>query len=165
MKDDKLSSKVLPDEKELEAAYQKVAGFWDSTLHNVSAYKEYLELTRNDKPVSTLREENLLFKPVTQMALAHVALLAQRKGLKWSTLVSKLNRINWAFDNELWYNILVIGSANKKMITGKESIRGAGMVISYMIMGNRMTKAELDDVRQIIQNARNNDSADMPEMV
>ena len=81
------------------------------------------------------------------------------------SIVEKLNRINWSFNNELWFNILVIASANKKMITGKESIRGAGMVIAYMIMGNRMTRSELDDVRQIIRNARNDESAKLPEMV
>ena len=85
--------------------------------------------------------------------------------IEWSTLIGKLNRINWAFDNELWYNILVIGTANKKMITGKESIRGAGMVIAYLIMGNRMAKAEVDDVKQIIRNARNDEKASLPDMV
>ena len=165
LKEDKLSSKVLPNEDVMEEAYQKVANFWVATLENVSAYKEYLQLTRENKPVSALREENLLFKPVTQMALAHVALMAQRKGIEWATIVEKLNRINWSFGNELWYNILVIGSANKKMITGKESIRGAGMVIAFLIMGNRMNRAETDDVRQIIRNARNDDNAMLPDMV
>lgn len=165
LKDRKLSSKVLPEEDELEAAYQTVANFWEMSLQKVDAYKTYMELSRSKKPVSTLREENLLLKPVTQMALAHVALMAQRKGIEWASIVEKLNRINWSFNNELWFNILVIASANKKMITGKESIRGAGMVIAYMIMGNRMTRSELDDVRQIIRNARNDESAKLPEMV
>ena len=62
-------------------------------------------------------------------------------------------------------NILVIGSANKKMITGKDSIRSAGMVIAYMVMGNQMTRSEVDDVRQIIRNARNDDSAALPRMI
>ena len=165
LKDRKLASKVLPEEDELEAAYQTIANFWEMSLQKVDAYKTYMELSRSKKPVSTLREENLLLKPVTQMALAHVALMAQRKGIEWASIVEKLNRINWSFNNELWFNILVIASANKKMITGKESIRGAGMVIAYMIMGNRMTRTELDDVRQIIRNARNDESAKLPEMV
>ena len=58
-----------------------------------------------------------------------------------------------------------MGSANKKMITGKESIRSAGMVISYIVMGDIMTPSEKADVKQLIQNARNNDDADMPTMV
>ena len=100
----------------------------------MQAYQQYLELTHNNKPVSNLREENLLLKPVTQMALAHVALMAQRKEISWDSVVGKLNQIDWSFNNELWFNILVIGSANKKMITGKDSIRSAGMVIAYMVI-------------------------------
>ena len=51
------------------------------------------------------------------------------------------------------------------MITGKEAIRGAGMVISYLVMGKDMTKEEIADVKQIIRNARNDDNAEMPPMV
>ena len=99
------------------------------------------------------------------MALAHVALMAQRKGISWASVVGRLNQVDWSFNNDLWFNILVIGSANKKMITGKESIRSAGMVIAYMVMGNQMTRSEVDDVRQIIRNARNDDSAPLPQMI
>ena len=99
------------------------------------------------------------------MALAHVALMAQRKGINWESAVGKLNQIDWSFNNDLWFNILVIGSANKKMITGKDSIRSAGMVIAYMVMGNQMTRSEVDDVRQIIRNARNDESAPLPSMI
>ena len=104
-------------------------------------------------------------KPVTQMALAHAALMAQRKGIQWDAVVGKLNLIDWSFNNELWFNILVIGSANKKMITGKDSIRSAGMVIAYMVMGGQMSQGEVEDVRQIIRNARNDQSAPLPPRI
>jgi len=58
-----------------------------------------------------------------------------------------------------------MGSANKKMITGKESIRGAGMVIAYIVMGDVMTPSEKADVTQLVQNARNSENAEMPTMV
>ena len=165
LKDKRFASKKLPDNAALEEAYQTIASFWRATLDGVQAYQQYLELTRNNKPISNLREENLLLKPVTQMALAHVALMAQRKGINWESAVGKLNQIDWSFNNDLWFNILVIGSANKKMITGKDSIRSAGMVIAYMVMGNQMTRSEVDDVRQIIRNARNDESAPLPSMI
>ena len=91
--------------------------------------------------------------------------MAQRKGISWESVVGRLNQVDWSFNNDLWFNILVIGSANKKMITGKESIRSAGMVIAYMVMGNQMTRSEVDDVRQIIRNARNDDNAPLPQMI
>ena len=96
---------------------------------------------------------------------AYQQYLAQRKEISWESIVGKLNQIDWSFNNDLWFNILVIGSANKKMITGKESIRSAGMVIAYMVMGNQMTRNEVDDVRQIIRNARNDDTANLPSMI
>lgn len=77
----------------------------------------------------------------------------------------KINRISWSFENELWFNILVIPSTNKKMMTGKESIRCAGMVISYIVMGRYMKKEDIESVREIIRNARNDQEAKLPEMV
>lgn len=67
--------------------------------------------------------------------------------------------------NSLWFNLLTIGSAQKKMITGKESVRAAGMVISYLVMGNKMTDAEVRSVKEIIRNARNNEDDSLPDMV
>jgi DNA sulfur modification protein DndB len=165
LKDENFSSKLLPEDERLEEAYQRVADFWSVSLSHINAFRQYLDLTEQDLPVSKLREENLLLKPVTQMALAHVALMAQRKGISWVSIVDKLNMIDWSFDNDMWFNILVIGSANKKMITGKDSIRSAGAVISYMLMGDRMTQAEIADVRQIIRNAKNDENATLPSMV
>lgn len=86
-------------------------------------------------------------------------------GIEWSDVVTKLNSVNWSFNNDLWYNILVIGSANKKMITGKESIRSAGAVITYLIMGDQMSRAEVEDVKQIIRNARNDETAELPSTI
>lgn len=85
--------------------------------------------------------------------------------MEWETVAGKLNSIDWSFTNELWYNILVINRANKRMITGKDSIRGAGAVISYMILGNRMTRSEVEDVRSIICNAQNDPSAKLPPLL
>lgn len=165
LKDRGFSTKMLPDTAALDEAYKTVAPFWSITLKGVRAYQQYLELTRNNRPVSNLREENLLLKPATQMALAHVALLAQRKEISWRTVVGKLNRVDWSCNNELWFNILVIGNTNKKMITGKDAIRSAGMVIAYMVMGSQMSQEEIEDVRQIIRNARNDESAPLPQMI
>lgn len=165
LKDENYSSKVLPDEEELKAAYQRVANFWSVSLEKIQAFREYLELTHADLPVSRLREESILLKPVTQMALAHVALRAQRKNIRWEDIVERLNQIDWSYTNDLWFNILVIGSANKKMITGKDSIRCAGAVISYLIMGDELTRSETDEVRQIIRNARNDENAKLPSMI
>lgn len=165
LKDKKFSAKALPREDEIESAYREVSDFWGILLKNLETFQEYIWLTQNDRTISIMRDSNLLCKPITQMALAHVARMAKSKELPWLSIVEKLNQVDWSFDNELWYNILVIGSANKKMITGKESVRGAGMVISYLVMGDEMTKAEIEDVRTIIRNAKNNPKEPLPKRV
>ena len=165
LKDNKFSTNVLPEEGEVEEAYNEVAEFWNVLLNNLEAFQEYIQLTRRDKTISAMRESNLLLKPVTQMALAHVAKMAKSKDIPWKDVVEKLNKISWSFDNEIWFNLLVIGSANKKMITGKEAVRGVGMVISYLVMGDKMTKAELADVKTVYGNAKNNPDEELPTMV
>jgi len=165
LKDERFSSSILPDKDRVEEAYKYVSDFWKISLDKIVAFRQYMQLTEEDKPITSLRESNLLLKPVTQMALAHTARMANIKNVRWEDVVVKLNRINWSFDNDLWFNILIIPSANKKMITGKDAIRRAGMVISYLVMGNKMVSDEINDVTQIIRDARNDENAKLPEMV
>lgn len=165
LKDDKYSSKAMLSPDIVQNAYKTVSDFWKLSLGGLDAFKQYINITEADRPISGLRESNLLLKPVTQMVIAHTARMAQSKGIAWDEIIERLNKIDWSFDNDLWFNILIITSANKKMITGKEAIRGAGMVISYIVMGKVMTKDEVADVKQIIQNARNDEYADLPDMV
>ena len=51
------------------------------------------------------------------------------------------------------------------MITGKESIKSAGMIISYLIMGDKMSKTEIGDVHKIIRDAHDNQEEPLPKMV
>ena len=159
------STKVLPSQKELDTSYEEIKHFWDTLLKNVFVYQEYLELVHEDKPVSRLREQNLLMKPVTQMALAHVAVIAKAKAVPWDEAVKKLNLIDLSFEKELWFNVLIIGRAQKKMITGKEAVKSAGMIISYLIMGDSMTESEIEEVSIIIKNSKNDPEAPLPEKV
>ena len=99
------------------------------------------------------------------MALAHVAYWAQCKELAWSDVVAKLNKMDWSFENPIFFNLLVTGTAKKKMITGKESIKAAGQVIAYIVMGAEMTKTEVNEVKDIILNASNNTVDTLPEMI
>ena len=160
------SAKTMPsDEEAINEVFAENTEFWRELLSGMRVYKEYLELTKLDKPISQLREDNLLMKPVTHMALAHVAYFAKQKGLTWSEVVKKLDKVDWSMDNSVWFNILVIPAKKKKVITGKESIRAAGMVISYMVMGDRMTESEVKEVKEIIKNSTNGTSEKLPEMV
>lgn len=165
-KDRGWSAKVMPsDDDAIEEVFEENTDFWKQLLEGMSVYKEYLALTKIDKPISQLREDNLLMKPVTHMALAHVAYFAKQKGVEWSDVVTKLDKVDWSMDNSVWFNILVIPAKKKKVITGKESIRAAGLVISYMVMGDIMTHAEINEVKEIIKNSTNGTSDKLPKKI
>ena len=68
-------------------------------------------------------------------------------------------------DNPVWFNILVIPAKKKKVITGKESIHAAGLVISYMVMGDLMNKYEINEVKDIIRNSTNGANDKLPEII
>ena len=53
----------------------------------------------------------------------------------------------------MWVNILVLGNANNKMITGKDNIRSAGMLLAYMVLGKKMKPEEVNQVKEILQKA------------
>lgn len=93
LKEKGYSSKLLPSQEEQEVSYEEIVEFWRELLAETDVYKEYLELTKADKPVSLLREQNLLMKPVTQMALAHVAALAKKKVFHGRKLLPSLTRL------------------------------------------------------------------------
>ena len=145
LRDENYPKNMIPSDDQVEAAYKKVSDFWKISLDKLEAFRQYKQKSVDDETISILRETNILLKPVTQMALAHTARMANSKGEDWKVICDKLNKIDWSFENDLWYNILVIPSANKKMMTGKDAIRSAGMVISYLVMGKKMSSFEIQD--------------------
>lgn len=165
LKDEDINVNFLPDESFVNDCYDEVKQFWEILLDYVDVYKKYIEKTLEYNIAAEYRTNNLLFKPVTQMALAHVAYMAKKKHIDFKQVTILINKIDWSFENKLWQNILVIGSAKKKMITGKESIRMAGMIISYLTMGNSMNEREKSSVLEIIRNATADETAVLPAIV
>lgn len=162
LKDFAYSSKRLPQWNEIENAYSIVKEFWRELLEGLSIYREYLRLTAANEKVSDLRKNSLLMRPVTQMALAYVAYKGRQKKVPWKAIVEKLDAVDWSFENPIWTNLLVTGTVRKKMITGKEAIREAGMVISYMVMKGEMTDSEINEVNEIMINASNGERRHLP---
>lgn len=129
---------LLDGQKDLatvEDAYQLVVSFWSATL-NLSGYQQYLALTHSNKPVSALRKDNLLFKPVTQAAIAYAALLARQKDVSGDAAVKKLDEIDWSINNRLWHDILCSSDAKHRMLHGRKTIQNTGTVIFNIIMSD-----------------------------
>lgn len=165
LKDDNFDINFLPDDNVLEDCYGENCKFWKVLLEEVDVYSEYIEKMFEKNIAAEYRSSNLLFKPVTQMALAHVAYTAKKKRIDFETVAKKLNRIDWSFENKLWENVLVLGNAKKKMITGKDAIRNAGQIISYMTMGNVMTEREKNNIEEILRIARDDQAIELPEYI
>lgn len=152
----------LPDVKGQEYVIKCVTVHKSKGLEYGSVILPYCSAAIN---IMKLRDDNLLMKPVTHMALAHVAYYAKQKGIEWGSVVEKLNKVNWSMDYSLWFNILVVPAKKKKVITGKESIKAAGLVISYMVMGENMSEDEEAEVREIIRNATNDEKDELPPII
>lgn len=165
LKDRDINSSVLPDREEIEECYMETEEFWNILLEQIDAYKEYMEHSLERNMGSELRKDNLLMKPVTQMALAHVALFAKEKGLEFTNVAAKLNEIDWSYSNKMWQNILVIGSSKPKIMAGKDSIRNAAAIIEYLTMGSKMTAKERESVLEIIRNATADENATLPKVI
>ncbi|MGL5436961.1 MAG: DNA sulfur modification protein DndB [Lachnospiraceae bacterium] len=165
LKEYSFNTNYLPEEDIVDLCYETVEAFWVGLLENVKVYNEYMKKILDFNIAAEYRQRNLLFKPVTQMALAHVAYYASKRNVEFNSIALLLNKIDWSFENKLWQNILVIGSAKKKMITGKDAIRNAGLIITYITMGNIMTSDEKEDVLEIIRNAEDNIDAELPIIV
>lgn len=138
---------------------------WPEVLNGIDVYQQYLELLKADKPVSALRDQSILMKPAAQIALAHVAVIAKRKKVPWGQVVEKLNHVDWSLDNRLWFNVLVSENAQRKRIVGKGAIRSAGMVISYLVLGELMSESEIAEVQNILQQAHNDPNETLPTMI
>ena len=165
LKEDNFNINFLPDENVVEDCYNENCKFWQILLEEVNVYKEYVDKMCEKNVAAEYRSVNLLFKPVTQMALAHVAYFAKKKRIDFRTVAYKFNRIDWSFGNELWENILVLGNAKKKMITGKDSIRNAGQIIAYLTMGNNMTEREKSVILEIVRIATDNQNVELPMII
>lgn len=165
LKDEDIDINYLPDEEIVDECYRVVSEFWKTLLTEVEVYRNYMDKILDYNIAAEYRMNNLLFRPVTQMALAHVAYMAHDKGMGFKDVAVLFNKIDWSFDNKLWQNILVLGSAKKKMITGREAIRNAGLIISYLTMGNKMNEREQNNVIEIIRNAMDDPTAKLPEII
>lgn len=157
LKDDKsINKKQCPSDEIIDEKYEKVALVWSYLLDNLDQYIKYLSILRQENNVSNiianLREQNLLFKPVTQMAMAIAIRLAEAKGANTLEIITKLNKVDWSFDSDIWQGILVM-KGTKKVFAGKEAIRNAGRIISYMVAGERYTREEKQDLLETIRKA------------
>lgn len=157
-----ITPKTRRTDDKLQQGIDFMNDFWNRTLAEVDAFKEYREYVIDGNPLENIRKKNLLLKPVTQMALAQAVSVAMKYGYEYKDLTSKINQINWSPEYYVWSNILVTNSSNKKMITGSQALKEAGNIIAYMLVGQHFTVDEKQNLLQIIRQANDDDSVELP---
>lgn len=168
LKDDKSINKAQrPSVELINEKYEKVALVWRLLLKNLDPYIEYLKILKQEKNASKniaiIRQQNLLLKPVTQMAIANAIKIAQTKGVDTLNIITKLNKIDWSFNSSTWQGILVIKDT-KKVFAGKDAIRNAGRIICYMVSGDKYTSQEKQDLLEFIKNT-SGDKSNLPTCI
>ena len=157
-----ITPKTRRNEDKLQQGIEFMNDFWNRTLTEVDAFKEYKDYVIEGNPLENIRKKNLLLKPVTQMALAQAVSVAMKYGYEYKDLTSKINQINWSPEYYVWSNILVTSSSNKKMITGSQALKEAGNIIAYMLVGQHFSADEKKNLLQTIRQANADDSVELP---
>lgn len=157
-----ITPKTRRNEEKLEQGIRFMNDFWNRALTEVNAFKQYKQYVIDGNPLDKFRKQNLLLKPVTQMALAQAIRTAMDYGYQYKDLTSKINQINWNPEYYVWSNILVINSKNKKMITGSQALKDAGEIIAYMLIGNEFSDEKKEHLLLTIRQAQDNDKIELP---
>lgn len=160
-----ITPKTRPNEDKLNQGREFMKDFWNKTLTEVDAFREYMQYVIEGNPLEKIRKKNLLLKPVVHAALAQAVRIAMDYGYEYSMLIPKLNKIDWSPSNYIWTNILVTTSSNKKMITGSQALKDAGSLIAYMLIGERYDQAEKDRLLRVIREANDDETIDLPPVI
>ena len=160
-----ITSKMCRDEGKLEQGMQFMKVFWNKTMEEVDAFRDYKQCIINGESLEEYRKKNLLLKPVTQMALSQAVRIAMDYGYCYEDLIPKINRINWDPEFYAWSNILVTTGSRKKMIVGSKTLRDAGGLIAYMLIGEEYSKGEREHLLNVIREAHDDESAKLPPIV
>ncbi|WP_163853737.1 DNA sulfur modification protein DndB [Paenibacillus elgii] len=134
----KREKKIRPEEKVLTEKTSEVVEYWTEMLERLEVYRKYIDIVdgvEKNIDVPSLREKNLLLKPVTQMAVAIGYELAKEKGLTLNEFVQQLNKIDWSYSNPVWSQVLVVPNTSK-VISHKQAINNTGRLIAYLAAGN-----------------------------
>lgn len=160
----KIDRKFRPKDTVVEKRYSQVAEIWEKLIEGLDDFREYVSIIEgmSDNDISELREQSLLLKPVTQMALAVATRLALKRGVDLDTIIERLNRISWEMTNDLWKGVLVIPGTTKVM-SGKTSIQTAGRLIAYLVAGEHYSDTEKMELFASLSNLGN--KSELPEPI
>lgn len=127
--------KVRPTEDQLDDYYEEIHEVWDAVLSGLDCYRNL-----SGDYCKNLREVNLLFRPIGQVAMFKGLLLACKLGrLNYDEAVRRLNsRVDWNIRADHWLHILV--KPDGGMIAKQENKDLGGDLVAYLIAKDEMDK-------------------------
>lgn len=160
-----ITPKTRKNDEKLKRGTDFMSDFWNVSLSEIDAFRTYKQYVIDGISLENFRKRNLLLKPVTQMALAQAVKIAMTYGYEYRDLTDKINRINWDPTYEIWTNILVTSTKNRRMITGSQALREAGAIIAYMLVGDKFSYEMKKGVLDTIRTAQDDECAQLPPVI
>lgn len=77
-----ITSKTRRDEEKLEQGMKFMKEFWNKTMSEVNAFKDYQKYISDGNSLEAYRKKNLLLKPVTQMALSQAVIIKELNSIE-----------------------------------------------------------------------------------
>lgn len=142
-----------PSNAELEAAYIAAANWWTAVTTQLEPLAAGL---KSPSLIPIYRERagrwSLLFRPVAQVALFWGLEGAVRRGISLEQAIERANKIGWSASNPMWIDTIIY--ANGHMNAKTQGIRLAGRLITYLVAADKMTEAEVKQLRSDLSDAR-----------
>ena len=156
------NTQVKPSEEELNEAWIITREFISTIFKNVDGFNKGLNIHENCSDLRVPgKPYSMLMKPIAQMAVVDALVYAiSSNRVTLENAISRVNKINWDFDSDIWSNVLRKGDG--RIDNGKQARKRAAAMIIYMIMAH-----ELDEPQQqsILRQYQNSFFKDIPEDV
>lgn len=155
---------MRPSDEELDDCYEISEKYWTKLLENISPYKNAL---LNSSKIPEMRNENsphsLLFKPAAQKALFKGLIMATERGLQFEEAVQRANLIDWSSKSSMWTDIII--RHNGTIDPKTDAKDRAADLISYLIVGEKMSEVEVEKLTEIYRIARGDEDEELPKFV
>ncbi|MFD8758877.1 DNA sulfur modification protein DndB [Streptomyces mirabilis] len=149
---------VRPSDDILDAGYEQVQGWWTTVLDGMPRLKYGRD---NTKVLPELRAKDadygLLFKPATHMVLfqALSQILKRDPGLTLKDAVERTYKVDWKITSPLWRDVLINSAHN--ILTKKENYNLSADLLTYLVVGDKMTANDTENLRLRVAAARGED--------
>jgi len=164
---------MRPSDEILDRAYAYISKIWKLIMSEVKAYNFVVE-NRSDLGEKIIEARNaaspnsLLFKPAAQQAFVKGILAActpqaenEEPELTIQEALKKSNKIKWSMHDDIWKNVIIKESG--AIDGGAEGKNRMALLMSWLLLGNKMSDDKKLKVRQAFNDAHGIDIESSPD--